>query len=341
MKRLDSIDIAKGIGILLVVWAHASGPFSSYIYQFHMPLFFLISGYLFNDKSTIKNFIVKKIKTLYIPFVFWNLCFTILKACVGIHVYTVGSFAKEAINIILTLNKDDQFLGATWFLGALFVVSVCYKLLDAFLPNEKRKSIVLGIMFGMVATVGFTIPLPYMLSRTLVLSAFFAIGRIIKEYSAEIKPYDTRALVVFALILFVIMGHYNSANMGANKYTYPFLFVIGALLASSCTIAASRFIDKKLKLINKVFKVLGRESISILIWQFLVFRLVIALQLYLDGIPLTHILEYYPCYSTANGWWIVYTIVGVAASMLLGTIIKYIKCGIGKLVVSIRGKALA
>ena len=39
-QRAGYLDIAKGIGILLVVWAHARGPFSTYIYQFHMPLFF-------------------------------------------------------------------------------------------------------------------------------------------------------------------------------------------------------------------------------------------------------------------------------------------------------------
>ena len=35
-QRAGYLDIAKGIGILLVVWAHARGPFSTYIYQFHI-----------------------------------------------------------------------------------------------------------------------------------------------------------------------------------------------------------------------------------------------------------------------------------------------------------------
>ena len=41
--RIETIDIAKGLGILFVVWSHAKGPFTPYMYQFHMPLFFLIS----------------------------------------------------------------------------------------------------------------------------------------------------------------------------------------------------------------------------------------------------------------------------------------------------------
>lgn len=39
-KRSKCIDIIKGIGIIMVVWAHAGGPFSKYINSFHMPLFF-------------------------------------------------------------------------------------------------------------------------------------------------------------------------------------------------------------------------------------------------------------------------------------------------------------
>ena len=38
--RIETIDIAKGLGILFVVWSHAKGPFTPYMYQFHMPLFF-------------------------------------------------------------------------------------------------------------------------------------------------------------------------------------------------------------------------------------------------------------------------------------------------------------
>jgi len=47
--RYDYIDIAKGLGILMVVWAHImiTGWTHQFIYAFHMPLFFLLSGMLF------------------------------------------------------------------------------------------------------------------------------------------------------------------------------------------------------------------------------------------------------------------------------------------------------
>lgn len=49
--RIDSLDILKGIGIILVVVGHMIGNqlyIRPWIYAFHMPLFFMVSGYCFN-----------------------------------------------------------------------------------------------------------------------------------------------------------------------------------------------------------------------------------------------------------------------------------------------------
>lgn len=73
--RYTDLDFAKGIGIILVVWGHANGPFSQYIYQFHMPLFFFISGMLFCN-SQIDSFFgyaQRKLKALLVPFWKYNL----------------------------------------------------------------------------------------------------------------------------------------------------------------------------------------------------------------------------------------------------------------------------
>ena len=50
-KRIEWLDIAKGIGIFLVVYAHARAPYSSYIYNFHMPFFSLFPVYCINPEE--------------------------------------------------------------------------------------------------------------------------------------------------------------------------------------------------------------------------------------------------------------------------------------------------
>ncbi|HON53348.1 MAG TPA: acyltransferase family protein [Bacteroidales bacterium] len=70
-QRINWIDYAKVIGIYLVVLGHLPIPEqgSVYIYSFHMPLFFFISGFLSKTNNiTFRQFILKKIRTLIIPY---------------------------------------------------------------------------------------------------------------------------------------------------------------------------------------------------------------------------------------------------------------------------------
>ena len=60
-KRLTYLDIAQGFGIIFVVWSHAKGPFTHAINLFHMPLFLLISGYLYHSDKPIKEFLFRDI----------------------------------------------------------------------------------------------------------------------------------------------------------------------------------------------------------------------------------------------------------------------------------------
>lgn len=71
-ERIDWIDIAKGIGIILVVMGHLAAEdqdLKRFIYCFHMPLFFFISGIVFNIKNIkFKKFFIKKFKSVYLPY---------------------------------------------------------------------------------------------------------------------------------------------------------------------------------------------------------------------------------------------------------------------------------
>ena len=74
-KRIGFIDIAKGIGILLVVLAHndleAYAPFlHKVIYSFHMPLFFFLSGMFFRPETPFWQLIRKRFDSLLKPYFF-------------------------------------------------------------------------------------------------------------------------------------------------------------------------------------------------------------------------------------------------------------------------------
>ena len=81
MQRKTYIDVAKGIAISSIVICHiltyCTNLQSVYkiIYVFNVPLFFLISGYLFNYKDSISTFLKKKINRLLVPYFIYSLLF--------------------------------------------------------------------------------------------------------------------------------------------------------------------------------------------------------------------------------------------------------------------------
>ena len=84
--RDSSIDILKGLAIILVVYGHTWPFCRSFIYLFHMAVFMMASGYCY--KTRIQSFadwgkyILKKAKALYLPFIMCNGIFVLLNSCI-------------------------------------------------------------------------------------------------------------------------------------------------------------------------------------------------------------------------------------------------------------------
>lgn len=90
----DIITLTKAVGIILVVLAHAMPTdhiLFEIIYVFHMPLFFIMSGYCFKEKylSDAKTFVIRKIKGIYVPFVLFSLPFLLCTMCSATCIYIV------------------------------------------------------------------------------------------------------------------------------------------------------------------------------------------------------------------------------------------------------------
>lgn len=75
-RRIDFVDLTKGVCIILVVMAHIGGAFDqldkhSMLSCFRMPLYFFISGIFFKPYEGLSGFIIRKINKLIIPFIFF------------------------------------------------------------------------------------------------------------------------------------------------------------------------------------------------------------------------------------------------------------------------------
>lgn len=322
-NRIEYLDVAKGIGIILVVWAHAGGPFHDPINLFHMPFFFLVSGLLYNSKGTFWQFTLKKIKTLYIPFVFWNTIFLILTQ---FNDFSLKRFVRWMVKIVLTLDKEYHYLGAIWFLGALFTESVLYKLLDTILQKVKYRHYIIVVLYIFRTIYAFHVTLSGKLSRTMILGLFFAVGVLIKEWSGRISFRLPVFIKLLAFVVFLLIAQFTDFKMGDNRYSNPLLFMLGAFIGCYLLLEFSKWLtasDRQIGIrIKGILECCSLHSIDIVIWQFVFFRVAIIIQLLVYHEPVSKFLEYGKMYNVKGAWWLLYLVIGVVCPMLWGEFLR-------------------
>lgn len=124
-QEYNRISIAKGLGIICMVIGHSGCPSSlrDFIYMFHIPLFFLISGYCFKEKylTDFKLFATKRIHGLYLPFVKYSIMFLLLhnlffkigiyNAHYGVGIasmcYDLPTMVRHFVQIFLLINYEQ------------------------------------------------------------------------------------------------------------------------------------------------------------------------------------------------------------------------------------------
>ncbi len=188
-KRDMRIDILKGIGILLMVFGHAGCPGSRFIYLFHMPIFFMATGYLYKDKNTdslgsVAKYIGKRVKTLWLPYVLADTIYNLLNNLFrALHIYAGSALKMDApwggtLMVMPTreLSASDiwnrflnalrfqgsaEFGMAMWFLQALFGVTILFVLIDYILrqltlrifKSEKARQYSSDVLMGVIAVL--------------------------------------------------------------------------------------------------------------------------------------------------------------------------------------------
>ena len=132
-NRYDYIDIAKGIGILMVVWAHILifGWTHRMIYAFHMPLFFFLSGMLFQrDKYTsFSVFVAKRAKRLLAPYAIYSvLTWMVWAAFRYMRHDDVDSYLMPLLQTFYAQGSGAYMVhnSALWFIPCLFLTELLY-----------------------------------------------------------------------------------------------------------------------------------------------------------------------------------------------------------------------
>ena len=135
-KRIDWVDYARGVGIILMVFGHSGFPIQvqKFIWSFHMPLFFFLSGMMYNSLkySRIKELIKRVVKTLIIPYVFFSII--VVLGYILLNYFQGFSITKDWGGIELVTDGWGGI--ALWFVPTLIFVQLLFWSIDRIKGNK-------------------------------------------------------------------------------------------------------------------------------------------------------------------------------------------------------------
>lgn len=326
-KRIKSLDIAKGLGIIAIVWGHAYGLFSRQFIILAVPLFFIISGYLHNSQDSYKTFFKKKFFRLYLPFICCNLFLPII---VLIKRFSLGLDIKNNLiyifQIIMTLNKDGFLFGATWFLGNLFLISVLTKFLETRLKTKWRYIIICLLSAVSILIFNIHTNIQMDIKRMFVGSLFYIIGILIAKNADKLKTMKTIPITILSfIVLFFSWNQIAQYEYTSQSVKLLVFIVLNSLCFTFLCIKLSNCIEKNTKFTHKIFEYIGKHSFHILIWHFVFFEILSAIILKINNIPISNIEMFPHVVCTSVFCKILYFLFGIFGPLLLSFVWSFIK----------------
>lgn len=262
-NRNTTIDVAKGIGILLVVLGHTIGDVTllsnKIILAFHMPLFFFISGYfaMNNKKGTYFSYIKKRCYSLLLPQITLGLAWTLYE--IIIMNLVLNSIELQEINIIENIIR-------WWFLLVLLWVSIIWELLLRLFKDRKEMPFIVFIISLIIAVI-FKEKSKSILYTAVIPTAlcFYILGYICNIYRIHIYIKDIIRDSSFILlpILIIIATTNSSILMYENRYGNYTLFLMGSIIGIYLVINYANNLKN-----NKLLQWCGENSIIIYVMHF-------------------------------------------------------------------------
>lgn len=285
-NRVEHVDIAKGISIILVALFHSKlSPLAPHVMNgmglFRMPLFFFLSGVFFSASTASNIFYVKKGDALLKPYFTTLFLVLLLSALFGGSEY-LSKFLGILYGNGVTLPKIWSPL---WFLPHLFLTyAFTYQLVRITnIQNREAGSKFLVVLFLSIVGTQFIdifwytkislgggeieLPgLPFGLDIVCVSASFFISGAFLREMIIRFRP--NVLLLICAIALFLIIVVFTDAHMDINKRVYrtPFFTTVGSICGIYGVMCVA-FYCQRVDTLRKLFLVFGQSSLFILIFH--------------------------------------------------------------------------
>mgnify|MGYP004664867891 CR=1 FL=1 len=284
-KRLEYVDIARGIAIILIVLGHSITYSQNcriiykIIYSFHVALFFIISGYTYKIKKeeSFFEFFKRKFIRIMVPYYIWALLFII-------PFYIFGSSTGDAIGASYSMHGLKKIFfnilyangnlfalkqnSALWFLPSLFSMEIIYYYVIKKSDNNKFLTalyVTLEFIIAIMAYKFMKFVFPLGINTCLHFGIFYHLGYLIKKNNLIESNILNN---IFSFIIITIIGIFsallNHRIVSAIDYAYGNLYLA---IFSGIFLSISVFIISKKIKTNKLLEYIGQNTMGILIFH--------------------------------------------------------------------------
>jgi fucose 4-O-acetylase-like acetyltransferase len=285
-KRIGYIDIAKGLGILVIVLGHNDlagyhPTLHKFVYAFHIPLFFFLSGMFFRPERAFGETLRRRFNTLLKPYFF-----ALFMIYLGEAAFSNMTFPIIAGRIAKSMYATGYYIDwvQLWFIPHLFAVSLFAWVAWRILGHVKMDWLRWLLLFAMLAVGVLSMPyfwpfsapviggeyhgLPYSLDLVLASGFFFLVGYEVNQRPLE-KFFASPLVLAGTFGLLLTMVIFLPPVLDFNTRTYPSLWIntAEALLGIAMVLSLARNLEKWSALLTRVFSYFGRISLVILIFH--------------------------------------------------------------------------
>lgn len=279
-QRINWIDCWKGIAIVTVV---AGDVFSElkvakYIFWFHMPLLFFISGYLYKEKYDYLAFLKNKFLHLIVPYISFLILFSLPTIAAFIQEFWQNK-RSDSINQLLSFIFKQLYGGQIltgsfsifWFVTCLFFTQQIYNFIYTKFCSDKWLMNIIMLNFYCLAMIDYwffyDIKFPWNINVVLMALPFYWFGHIASEKRAILNYIN---LVFIAFIVFLMqftIDNFSAINitfeMKSNSYGIPILNLLVAVSGIIIVQYLAKIVSR-IKYINSIIRQLGAASMAIL-----------------------------------------------------------------------------
>lgn len=259
MQRIESFDILKGIGIVLMIFGHLlmgqGTRLFDFIYSFHMPLFFIVAGYFYKQESLLVLF-KKNRDQLFSPY---------LVMCIIIIVLTQ---IQQSHDIKLDLIRTIKGMGPGWFLLAMFWARLEFHCILKILPKYYLGlSLLISTCICIIAN-NHDLPPSFAIFPSLIGLFFISIGYYIRTNS--ILDYDKKKspfFIIFGVLFWFTIALFGKVRMSECIFKLSIIDFCGSILGTFIAFKISQLIERYNCKTKSILSYAGRYSLVILFFH--------------------------------------------------------------------------